>query len=396
MVLLSSVASCEPRTSDPSAFTVHDSVGVTIVSNAAPAWADGEGWTLSPRPSLDIGGASSDPRYLFARVERGRILPGGDFVVINRGTNTLRRYSSQGALEWEAGGEGDGPSEFRAPNILQVRAPDTLLVFDTNHGRLSVFGPDGSFAGATPLRVPGAGMGFVSSLAFAADGSIVAFTSGSSPNTPEQGLAPGIRRPWAPAFRFDDSGLFRDTMAVLPGTEVSVTDVGYGLAVAIPPYAHITSYAVRGDDVVVGGGDHLEFEVWSPTGALSEKVRGPDPDLAVSDEDVAAYRQWYISRLPENQRAGAALVLDATVYPETKAVYSFVHSDPDGNVWLGAGGPSRYEPSSWIVFSDDGRLLGTVPFPERFRVLDFGSAAVLGVWRDEFDVEHVQLYAIEK
>jgi hypothetical protein len=50
----------------------------------------------------------------------------------------------------------------------------------------------------------------------------------------------------------------------------------------------------------------------------------------------------------------------------------------------------------WTIFDHEYRMLGTVETPPRFAVSWIGEDLVLGVWRDEFDVEYVQGYALIK
>ncbi|MFQ5702893.1 MAG: hypothetical protein ACE5HT_02615 [Gemmatimonadales bacterium] len=50
----------------------------------------------------------------------------------------------------------------------------------------------------------------------------------------------------------------------------------------------------------------------------------------------------------------------------------------------------------WTVFDGHGMLLGTTQFPESFRALDIGEDYVLGVWKDDVDLEHVRLYDLKK
>lgn len=50
----------------------------------------------------------------------------------------------------------------------------------------------------------------------------------------------------------------------------------------------------------------------------------------------------------------------------------------------------------WAVFGADGAYLGTLDVPARFEVHEIGEDALLGVWRDDADVEHVRLYRILK
>ena len=68
-------------------------------------------------------------------------------------------------------------------------------------------------------------------------------------------------------------------------------------------------------------------------------------------------------------------------------------ADADGNVWL----PSYRlaypeEGSPYIVISSEGEWLGRVEAPPRLRILDVAGGLVLGVLRDEMDVESVVVY----
>jgi hypothetical protein len=351
---------------------------------------------VAVEPIVDIGAADGDPHFLFSRVVAGRMMLGGAFALVNYGTKTLRGYSASGAFMWEMGKEGDGPGEFREPFVMERQALDSLLVFDTGSRQLSVIAPDGTFVRSTALRVPGILPPYVVAIATHANGSILAFTSGSSPTSVGGPPSPGIRRPSAFVLRFTAAGEFLDTVAVLPGTEAGLNERQGYIAVGMPPYGHITSYAAKDGSVVVGTGDHLQVEIWSAGGELRQIMRGPDPDLTVSDADVNAYRDWYVGRLPQDQKAWGATYVDGMAFPDTKAAYSYVHTDSEGNVWLGASGPDRRNPDSWMVFAQEGRFLGMVSFPASLRVLDFGLSSVLGVWTDDLDIEHVRVYAIEK
>ena len=82
---------------------------------------------------------------------------------------------------------------------------------------------------------------------------------------------------------------------------------------------------------------------------------------------------------------------------EPLPLYANIQGDDEGGVWLAEymGGlflgvdPSRYQ-----VVSPDGEWLGTLELPTRFRVLDIKGSRVLGVLKDELDVESVAVYEI--
>jgi hypothetical protein len=48
------------------------------------------------------------------------------------------------------------------------------------------------------------------------------------------------------------------------------------------------------------------------------------------------------------------------------------------------------------VYGSDGRMRGALELPADFTVSEIGADYVLGIWRDELDVQHVRLYRIVK
>ena len=70
--------------------------------------------------------------------------------------------------------------------------------------------------------------------------------------------------------------------------------------------------------------------------------------------------------------------------------------DREGNVWAEAYDPELENPRTWSVFEPTGQLLAEVIMPPRFRPYDIGSDFVLGVIRDQLDVERIHLYRLGK
>jgi hypothetical protein len=70
--------------------------------------------------------------------------------------------------------------------------------------------------------------------------------------------------------------------------------------------------------------------------------------------------------------------------------------DPEGNVWCRQY-RFRYEADrTWAVFDADGRWLAPVEMPPGLHVRRFGPGWMLGVTRDELDVERVRIHRIVK
>ncbi|WP_419936172.1 hypothetical protein [Candidatus Palauibacter sp.] len=76
-------------------------------------------------------------------------------------------------------------------------------------------------------------------------------------------------------------------------------------------------------------------------------------------------------------------------------VFGSLFADAGGNVWLPSYRPAYPEEGSpYTVISSDGEWLGQVVTPPRFRILDVTGGLVLGVLRDEMDVESVVVYGL--
>src|SRR5690606_2883022 len=67
-------------------------------------------------------------------------------VLANGGDWSLRRYAWSGRLEAKVGQLGSGPAEFRQLSRVAPMPGDSILVYDGELSRLSVFDRDGRFA----------------------------------------------------------------------------------------------------------------------------------------------------------------------------------------------------------------------------------------------------------
>ena len=69
---------------------------------------------------------------------------------------------------------------------------------------------------------------------------------------------------------------------------------------------------------------------------------------------------------------------------------------PQGNLWVKEYSRPTDERPRWSVFDREGRWLGTVETPDGFRVQQIGPDWILGVEKDELEVEHVRMYPLVK
>jgi len=197
-------------------FTVRDSAGITIVESFEPAWGEGEGWTLSPEPILDIGVVEGDPEYLLSGVEDVARRPDGQVVVVNRRPLEIRVYDGEGRFLRSVGQEGEGPGEFLDIYGVILRPADETAVVSFPQ-RLTTFGPSGAVVEEVSLPVLGQRLGQPSAFA---DGSFIVPWRMESEF--ELQAAGGVRlgetvRPRVALVLHGPEGLPRDTIGVFPG-----------------------------------------------------------------------------------------------------------------------------------------------------------------------------------
>ena len=93
------------------------------------------------------------------------------------------------------------------------------------------------------------------------------------------------------------------------------------------------------------------------------------------------------------------------VFSETHPAHHGFLVDRSGYLWVLRYNPRRFdngripppifdETSSWDIFDPQGIWLGLVHTPPRFVLYEVGEDYLLGMWRDELEVEYVQMYGL--
>jgi len=78
--------------------------------------------------------------------------------------------------------------------------------------------------------------------------------------------------------------------------------------------------------------------------------------------------------------------------------FTSVVADRLNHLWV-----EEYEPpgeerpgSLWTVFDPEGQVLGFVETSDGLEVLEIGEDYILGRWRDDLEVEHVQVWPLAR
>jgi len=372
---------------------VRDSASITIVENTAPQWGDGEAWRLSAEPVLEIGMMDGPEEYQLFRVFGSTRLADGGIAVANFGTHQLRFYGPDGRYRRSAGGAGGGPGEFQWMGPPRRLGGDTLLVYDQMQRRFSFFTAEGEFLHAVSLESAG-------NLMFAGrldDGTFpmrYGWRSGSVSREARTGIIPDT----AAFVLYSREGLPGDTLARLPGGDRFMLVEGSSRLFTAPPFARHTFTTTWGGRFYVGTGQRYEILVYDRPGRPSMLIRHPRPNLEVSPEHIAHFREERLSRSSGSREAERETrrLLDRMPFPEEMPAHGRLVTDAGGNLWVAHYRPDDEGQPQWDVFDPDGRWLGVVETPATFAVHEIGDDYVLGVYRDELDVEYVRKYALIK
>ena len=390
VLLLCGLASCVSQESGPPLVVQRDSAGIEIIEATRPLWGDSSLWHIDPEPLLDLALSGSGPPHEFFRVRGVQQRSDGSLMLANRASQEIRLYSPEGAFLGAMGGPGQGPGEFS--NLQRVKfVADTVIALDYD-GRVTVVGPDMELVRTYALPFN------VNDIHSLGDGTVL---GESSVWAGLEEVANQLVRPPLALVRFDLEGVVVDSLGERPGREsysFSYEDnAGDGPAL----FGKAAQVAALGPRVFYGSSDLMQVEELDPAGNVTRILRIPGYGLDLTDAQVAAERDAHLDvDLPPGMPLPPWLVrvVEALPAPATRPAYANMIVDPSGAFWLERyrGASERDQPQEWLILDADGTWLGTIEVPDRFSVTDITLDAVLGVWRDELDIEHPQVLRLRR
>jgi hypothetical protein len=375
---------------------VRDSAGVRIVENSSPTWTSP--WRVAEEASLTIGSVEDDAGRALYQVQGALRLANGRIVIANHGTLELRFYNEAGEFVSRAGGQGGGPGEFLSVEWISRFGPDSLLAVDVRNHRVSYFDTDGRFGRSVRLE-PNAEVPVPRALGVFADGSLLAtralFVLGAR-------LPARAEREEQRLFRYQPDGRSAESVGSFPGTERAVfetgrvTPAGEQEAIRLARrFGRNTTYAAAGTRFYVADNDTYEIGVYSIDGRLTHLFRKRRSPLLVTEADLSALEDSVLAN--ESDLILRRSWENRPPPPATMPAYApDIHLDPDLNLWVREYSRPGDREWTYSVFDADGIFLSVVTLPSGLGILDIGRDYVLGLRRDDLDVEYVQLHELLK
>lgn len=403
LLLIGAMGCAEPEAAT-AGFTVRDSAGVTITENSGPAWDPEDRWTLTPTAELEIGQSSDDPRRQFHDIVGAASLPGNRVAVVDRGSQMLRLFDSAGEPLATAGGEGQGPGEFRYIWSMAWSGEDSLFVMDES--AIEVFSSAGDYLGSASRQIrsslleePDVG---IDPLLVNPDGSVLAMVF-----EPRAGRVRPVNEPfrppqgWALFFPGFEEAAF---LGWYPGYLLERIEVGSETIQFSPPFGTST-YVARGAaplQIVLGDSDVAEVRVFDASGHLVRISRWEGHRRAVEDEWVEWWKEK--ARDSEGARRGQSqleVAWSRMHVPDRLPHFQALAVDVEGNVWIQGVMAPTDSLLSYEVIDASGRWLGAVQVPPGLvhtvdHPVDIGQDYFLGIWQDEVGIQSVRRYGLQK
>ena len=386
-VAAAGLAACadRPKSSTDVPAQIEDSAGVRIVEYDRTPTAEPP-FRFPAAPRYRHGANPGD--YIFQFVEAGRLFPDGGAVVADWYSEVVV-LSLDGTTHEVLAKVGEGPGEVISSYSAFVLGQDSVLVPDDRQSRLTLFVSDSVARIVSLPRAQHFGVAGIGS-----SGELLLmdrYPYRSWVDIEEEWLAGHMTLFDTETGALDTVASYDHWLRQRSGQPTPI----------IRPVGEVTVAAGR---FVYTRSDRPEITWRLPDGTVERIVRWrPEPTLLTEEllEGGEAYNRM-IGRMnygASDARLEEIIQEDMSRYRamigQSLPLFGSPFADADGNVWLPSYRPAYPEEGSpYTVISPDGEWLGQVEAPPRFRILDVAGGLVLGVLRDEMDVENVVVYGL--
>lgn len=309
-------------------------------------------------------------------------------------------FDSNGKYSHAAGGSGGGPGEFAMLVSVFRGKDDSLVAVDMASRRVSFFDSDGKFGRSIRL-MPIPELPAPIALGMFADGALLA-TQGAYTLRAEPPAR--TERDSQSLYRYSADGTSVTHLGRFPGQEWTIVttlmpDGRDQVGRRRREFGRSTAYAVSESSFYVADNANFEIQIYSIDAELHTVIRKEYAALPVTETDIMNYRDSVVASRDNALQQRRTRDLHARLPRPPDYMPAFapdIELDTRGNLWVRETTRPGENSAPWSVFDESGALVGVVEMPVGFRVMDIGSDYVLGVRRDENDVEHVELRSLSK
>ncbi len=332
---------------------------------------------------------AASPDVLFTRIGDIVQLSSGRIIAVDPSESRLTFFDGDGSYLARVGREGTGPGEYRSIGGIWVMAGDSVGVWDSRNGRVTIldgwgetgrtFSPDFGAAteGVHPDRL----------LAGFADGHFVLASMGPGPEGAE-----GIRADRVVLELFGPDGEFVRALGEDFGFLRVFSEAGGGPL----PFSPYPWGAALEDDLLFTNGYFADVRRFDRAGS--------ETSIPVKGESIELADAW--DRLDEvagdlGERGYRYLRADDRRKGSVPALGRIFVSD-EGHLWVKAYAPTRdalpmrrsgVPPGgSWTVYTPGGEFVASVEMPDDFAPMVVAGDRIVGVTWSPFDEQSVAVF----
>ena len=161
------------------------------------------------------------------------------------------------------------------------------------------------------------------------------------------------------------------------------------------PFTVFPVAAVTTDGGLITDGTTFEVKDYGLVGEVRRILRLDLPGRPVSDAIKEAWMDSEASRR-EGDTALLKEVLRSLPVPDTLPAFESLLMDELGYVWAQIYEWDPDVPRRWVVFDQEGAAQGAILAPPGLRVEWVGPSVILGIWKDELEVEYVHRHRLRR
>jgi hypothetical protein len=360
-----------------------DSAGVTIVSAES---LDGLPVLSLGTPLVELAFSQDSANASFSRVSAVLRLADGRLVIADGAARRLKMFGPDATYLQTLTGPDGAPAEFSAITAIWPAGSNGIAVLDQRKQRVTTLSLDGGELQTADLSAPGLRARAVGRLD---TGDVM--VRNLIIDVPET----GFELSHVAVTRFGTDGTLVDTVGIWPSARMGRLGEPPLQLVSGPMFEPRLVTAAGGNRLLVSECRSAEYRVIDPVRGLIRVVRWPAPDLTVTEDDVASYRNLRLEGLPpERQRRTRAMLDGLPINPNLPACDQ-LRIDSDGRTWVRSfvrPGASRQQ---WLVFDADGRPLFSVEMPVAARIMHPGARHVTVIETDSLNVPRIRVYEFE-
>jgi hypothetical protein len=270
-------------------------------------------------------------------------------------------------------------------------AGDTIVVIDGTLRRITRFTVAGRVLSTVDIRSATSALG-ARPVGRLLDGSLAWL----SVDPAYDGTVAGVRRDTITVALSTGEGGSLEPVTRVPGTTTfTARTTSGGIVVGELPFGAKSLVAAGRNHIWILDNAATVVRGYTTTGVLAHAWRAPVTPQTITPAHIAAARARELEQLTADpirriiqQKFAAA--------PSIAPTISAVAVAPNGDLWLTTYVADVNQGAAVLVITETGVQRASLRLPARFRIVSVGESSVIGIHRDEDDVETVRVYSYRR